>query len=165
MTPEGWGMVVLLSVGAAGLLALLVRRLWLDGQRVPVPGYLYVYCEGAPPEEVAWHLALAFKWMAAAFPGRHLSMALAGWTVVVMSAEEWKRVRPDGTVGRVGGYLDAAALRLEVGPSFDGLAHEVAHLLEEAMRGRTDMTHATWEDNGIAAAIAGYQQERRTRRA
>lgn len=147
-------------LGIASLGYLLVRRVWLDGKRKPVPGYAGLLCEGEAPERVAQHVALALKWMTVAFPGRVLSPPLAGWTVVVMATGSWTRVRRDGTTGPVAGFLDTLAQRIEVAPDMDGLAHELAHLLETHFTGRTDSKHESWHDNGIYVAISGYQTER-----
>lgn len=163
MTTTAALMVVGMSVAAAGFFGLLLRRIVLDGKRRPVPGYERLYCEGAAPERVALFVALALRWMATCFDKEAALFrnALLDWTVVVMPTTSWQRVREDGRLGAVGGFLDSMAKRLEVAPDFDGLAHEMAHLFELYFRGQTDSFHVTWEAKGIYPAIRGYQADRR----
>lgn len=158
----GWMTLVAAATVAVGLLGLLAWRLWRDAAegRAPVPGFASVWCVGAAsPDAVARHLLLAMSCLASVWP-RQTSVfrfALQGWCV---------EVRPDDapwtSYGRkVGGTEDRWTKRIVVGRSMDGLAHELAHVLERHIDGTEDLKHAQWVERGIYPAIERYQAARK----
>ncbi len=158
MDAGGWLVAVLASAAALVGGGFVLRRLWLDHQRVAVPGFTDVFCEGLDPDAVSRHLGLAIDCLAAVWPEQQgiMRRALSGWTVVGMGAIPYAR---NGQM--VAGFLDGWNLRLEVLDDMDGLAHEVAHLYERLLTGRTDESHVSWTPRGLFAAISDYQRKRK----
>jgi hypothetical protein len=79
--------------------------------------------------------------------------ALGAWNISVLPFETWKNYLGQTVAGET--FLDAGYCA--VGPSLDALAHELAHVCEDRIEGRTDYSHASWTSRGIYAAISKYE--------
>ena len=161
MDPITLSVVIVLILGVAVAVTVVLvkafeQHVWIWHSVVCRDITVQVVAPISPPvtdSQVKGAVNLAIDALSAVWTKATVIRQLEGVSIFVVNGSKWQNIAGQW----VGGEQDGGVLKVDIG--LTSLMHEMAHLMEFKLTGKTDDSHLMWQSNGLYAADNVYRNE------